>query len=217
VTVSWETPADRLARTQCTSIPGMQHASYKPLGTLAKAHRQTVNKTNRNDGHKRQPGDPRKKRLIVQADGTETTKDLSKGWRRCLKKITAAFHKVSDVVHNWFGIEYDGHWWDPPITMEGLEDAVREADAEVVESLLNKGLDANMCFLPEGFHVLDCLLSEQIQMLQDAQDQRQSGIGAAVLTQMFVDHEDAFFETMDILKDHGAKFSPNQKMRGWVP
>lgn len=165
----------------------------------------------------RKPGDPRKRQLVKQADGTTIEKDLSKGWARCQKKITKALSSVTHFFHDWFGIDYDGDWWAPPMTIETLEDAVRDPDSEQVERLMTMGLDPNEAVDEFGYTVLDCLLIEQLQMLQDCQDQRQVGLGPEAITSMFVDHEDAFWEVMDILKDHGAKLSGDKRRGCYVP
>jgi len=143
--------------------------------------------------------------------GTAEEKDLSKGWSRCVKKLTKALHSVTDKVHDWLGIEYSGDWWEPPLTIETLEDAVRDPDPDQVERLCDSGVDPNEPIDEYGHTVLDALAVEQHQMILDCQDQKQNGIGPEQLTQMFLDHEDAFFQVMDILKHHDAKMTSQEK------
>jgi hypothetical protein len=128
-----------------------------------------------------------------------------------VKKFTKALHGVTDKVHDWLGIEYSGDWWEPPLTIETLEDAVRDPDPDQVERLCDSGVDPNEPIDEYGHTVLDALAVEQHQMILDCQDQKQNGIGPEQLTQMFLDHEDAFFQVMDILKHHDAKMTSQEK------
>jgi len=144
-------------------------------------------------GHRRVPGGPRKRQTIKTADGETKVKDLTKGWARCVKKFNGYLHGITDKIHDWFGMDYNGDWWAPALTIENLEDAVRDPDVDQVERLINNGVHPNEPIDEYGHTVLDALAVEQLQMIIDCQEQKASGISAAHLTQMFIDHEDAFF------------------------
>jgi len=149
--------------------------------------------------------------MIKKADGSYEQKDLSKGWTKYQKKLTKCLHIFTDKILTPLGIEYSGDWWEPPMTIETLEDAVRDPDSDQVERLLHNGVHPNTPIDESGHTVLDALAIEQYQMLIDCQEQKMKGIGPKDLTTMFVDHQDAFFQVMDILKDHHAKMSSSQK------
>jgi hypothetical protein len=158
-------------------------------------------------GTKRVPQGTRKKQVTVGADGTVQEKDLSKGYARCIKKVKRAMSCLTNFFHDRLGIDYSDDWWGDAMTIETLEEAVRDPDQEVVEKLLEAGVEVNEPIDEFGHTVLDALLVEQYQMLIDAQETRKNGISSNHLTEMFVDHEDAFFQIMDLLKDHGARLS----------
>lgn len=123
------------------------------------------------------------------------------------KTVESCVHSVAVKIHDLLGVDYDGSWWGTPITMDTLEDAVREPDPEEVERLMKCGLDPNEPIDEAGHTVLDCLVVEQIQMLQDCQEQK-----SAKLRQAFFAHSQSeFFEVMDILQEHGAVMSGDER------
>jgi len=149
-----------------------------------------------------------KRTSLVSGDGEP--KDYTKGCTRICKKVS----KACDYMHNYFGIPYYGELWLPALTIETLEDAVRDPDREQVERMLEHGVNPNEPIDEFGYTILDALAVEQLQMISDCLEQRSKGLSSADLTQMFKEHEEGFFEVMSILKQHGAKMRGDAEHHG---
>lgn len=147
----------------------------------------------------------------VHAPAPKDKKDLTKGWKRYFKKIKAGvknvIQSVENSVENCCGSLYDDGACAEPLTIETLEDAVRDPDAEQVERLLNAGVQVNAPIDEQGSTVLDALAIEFLQMLEDCEEYRLRGVGTEALTDMFIDHNRAFHEVSHLLEKNGAMMS----------
>jgi len=138
-------------------------------------------------------------------------KDLSKGAKRYYKQ----FFKWLANVKASCGIDSDDCFAEP-LTIETLEDAVRDPDAEQVERLLAAGVQVNDPIDERGSTVLDALASEFLQMLEDCDEYRYRGVGSDALTEMFVDHNRAFHEVTHLLQKSGATMSAIDSNGGYL-
>lgn len=134
-------------------------------------------------------------------------KDRTKGWKRYWKKVQSVMKNAKDTIENCCGTLYDDGSCAEPLTIETLEDAVRDPDAEQVERLINAGVQVNAPIDERGSTVLDALAKEFLQMLEDCEEYRYRGVGSDALTEMFIDHNRAFHEVTHLLHDAGAQFS----------
>jgi hypothetical protein len=135
--------------------------------------------------------------------GGENEKDLTKGLARVMKKV----YNFRDKMLSMCDAEHLGDMCGEPLTVETLEDAVRETDVEVVEMLCEKGLNVNEPLNDKGSTVLDVLAAEYLEMLESTDRERARGVGPKVLTEMFIDHSNSYHGVMEILKKNGARMS----------